>query len=105
MKNFFAECLVKPGSLPCSMRFRHGDGYWCYLEAIGNLLDEPSVGGIVLNFRDISERKRAAERLRHNAFHDPLTDLPNRTLFMDIGTAVQHAKGTRITCCCTLPGS
>jgi len=39
--------------------------------AIGNnLLDEPSVGGIVLNF-DISERKRAAERLRHNAFHDP----------------------------------
>jgi len=81
------------------LRFRHGDGYWCYLEAIGNnLLDEPSVGGIVLNFRDISERKRAAERLRHNAFHDPLTDLPNRTLFMDrLEQAVQHAKqGLRV---------
>jgi diguanylate cyclase (GGDEF)-like protein/PAS domain S-box-containing protein len=95
MKNFFAECLVKSGVTPLvELRFRHGNGYWCYLEAIGNnLLDEPSVGGIVLNFRDISERKCAAERLRHNAFHDPLTDLPNRTLFMDrLEQAVQHAK-------------
>jgi len=81
------------------LRFRHGDGYWCYLEAIGNnLLDEPSVGGIGSTSETLVERKRAAERLRHNAFHDPLTDLPNRTLFMDrLEQAVQHA-GTRITC-------
>ena len=33
--------------------------------------------------RDISERKRAEEMLAHNAFHDGLTNLPNRALFLD----------------------
>lgn len=32
---------------------------------------------------DITDRKRAEEQLRHQAFHDPLTGLPNRHLFMD----------------------
>ncbi len=32
---------------------------------------------------DVTERKLAEERLAHQAFHDPLTDLPNRVLFMD----------------------
>jgi len=51
---------------------------------------------VVLNFR---VNANAAERLRHNAFHDPLTDLPNRTLLWTVEQAVQHKKGTRITCC------
>lgn len=33
--------------------------------------------------RDVTDRKRLAEQLEHQAFHDPLTDLPNRALFMD----------------------
>lgn len=33
--------------------------------------------------RDVSERRRAEERLVHQAFHDPLTGLPNRALFLD----------------------
>jgi diguanylate cyclase (GGDEF)-like protein/PAS domain S-box-containing protein len=39
--------------------------------------------GLVLVFYDLTERKRYEERLRHNAVHDHLTDLPNRTLFFD----------------------
>jgi diguanylate cyclase (GGDEF)-like protein len=43
---------------------------------------------MVINARDVSERARAAEALRRQAMHDALTDLPNRTLFLD---RVNHA--------------
>lgn len=44
--------------------------------------------GRVWSFRDVTERKQAEERLVYNALHDPLTNLPNRVLFMD---RLQHA--------------
>jgi diguanylate cyclase (GGDEF)-like protein len=46
------------------------------------------VGGIVLNSRDISERKAFEEQLTHQAFHDPVTGLANRALFAE---RVRHA--------------
>ena len=65
-------------------RARHADGSWRLLEAIAkNLLDDPAVGGVVVNFRDITERKGLEEQLRHQAFHDVLTGLANRSLFRD----------------------
>ncbi|GAA0797403.1 putative bifunctional diguanylate cyclase/phosphodiesterase [Spirilliplanes yamanashiensis] len=48
---------------------------------VTNLLDDPSVGGLVLNTRDISERKELQQQLMHEAFHDTLTQLANRALF------------------------
>ncbi len=42
---------------------------------------------------DITERKRAEEMIRHMAYHDPLTDLPNRTLFTDrLDIALANAR-------------
>ena len=38
---------------------------------------------ILASTRDVSERRRLEERLVHQATHDPLTDLPNRRMFMD----------------------
>jgi diguanylate cyclase (GGDEF)-like protein/PAS domain S-box-containing protein len=66
------------------LRFRHRNGNWRTLEAVGrNLLDDPVVGGVVVNARDVTDRREAEERLLHDAFHDRLTGLPNRALFMD----------------------
>jgi diguanylate cyclase (GGDEF)-like protein/PAS domain S-box-containing protein len=48
-----------------------------------DLLDDPTVRGLVLNYRDITERALYEERLSQQAFHDALTGLPNRALFHD----------------------
>ena len=46
-------------------RLRRRDGSWRYVEtAIGNLVDDPSVKGVVLNSRDITDRKRTEQELR-----------------------------------------
>jgi diguanylate cyclase (GGDEF)-like protein len=55
---------------------------------VTNLLDDPNVQGLVLNARDISERKTLEGQLIHQAFHDPLSGLANRALFRD---RVEHA--------------
>jgi diguanylate cyclase (GGDEF)-like protein/PAS domain S-box-containing protein len=64
------------------VRGRRRDGQWRWLEVgMTNLLDDPSVGGIVANQRDITERRAFQEQLTRQAYHDALTGLPNRALF------------------------
>ena len=74
---------------PVVLRFRRADGSWIHLEVLGNnLLDHPGIRGIVLTSRDISERKRAEERVHYLANYDVLTGLPNRYLMQDRLTQV-----------------
>ncbi|HEY0510883.1 MAG TPA: EAL domain-containing protein [Thermoanaerobaculia bacterium] len=79
------QILEHPGEIATfEHRLRHRDGTWRVLEATAsNLLGQPAVAGIVLNSHDITDHKRAEEKLLHDALHDELTGLPNRALFMD----------------------
>ncbi len=71
----------------CSLR--HRDGRRLHFEVQHTeLLEDEHIHGIVLNSRDVSERKAFEEQLAHQAFHDPVTDLANRALFAD---RVAHA--------------
>ena len=76
-------------SVTAEWRFRHGDGSWRYVEVVANnLLGDPTVEGIVLTLRDVTERKGLEEELKHQAFHDALSGLANRALFRD---RLEHA--------------
>jgi diguanylate cyclase (GGDEF)-like protein/PAS domain S-box-containing protein len=66
------------------LELRHADGRLLDAEmTVTNLLDDPSVGGLVLNTRDVSEAKQLQDRLVHEAYHDALTGLASRALFRE----------------------
>ena len=71
-------------------RMRHKDGTWRILESSASPIQNVhgAIDRLVIVNRDITERKRAEEKLAHSSFHDGLTDLPNRALFVD---RLQHA--------------
>jgi PAS domain S-box-containing protein len=71
-------------------RIRHKDGTWKVLESTASaVLNSKGVTEqLVIVNRDITQRKQAEDALAHNAFHDGLTNLPNRTLFLN---RLQHA--------------
>jgi diguanylate cyclase (GGDEF)-like protein/PAS domain S-box-containing protein len=80
-----AHVIGRPGNTSAyRARLRHADGSYRTLEIISvNLIDEPSVRGVVSNSRDVTEAVQAHERLSYEATHDVLTGLANRTLFTE----------------------
>jgi diguanylate cyclase (GGDEF)-like protein/PAS domain S-box-containing protein len=74
-------------TVECQLRHRDGTTLTFQVQHT-DLLHDEHVHGIVLNSRDISERKAFEEQLAHQAFHDPVTKLANRALFAD---RVEHA--------------
>ena len=84
---FITSLAAQPAgqSATAEFRMRHArEESWRDVEALAtNLLGDAAIAGIVLNVRDISERKAFLAELEHQAFHDTLTGLPNRALFRD----------------------
>jgi PAS domain S-box-containing protein len=62
----FADCLAHPTlATRAEFRVRTADGRWVWLEALGtNHLGNPAVAGVVLNVRDVTERRETDNRLR-----------------------------------------
>jgi diguanylate cyclase (GGDEF)-like protein/PAS domain S-box-containing protein len=82
LEALFARLAATPGvDTDAQLRMRHTDGTLRWLDIVGaDLSDNPSVDGIVLNARDITETRVLHDELRHQATHDGLTGLGNRSL-------------------------
>jgi PAS domain S-box-containing protein len=65
--SLLSEIKKKPNAtVSVEVRFCHKDGSVHYVEAVGvNRLDDPAVGGIVVNSRDVTERRQLTEKLEH----------------------------------------
>jgi two-component system cell cycle sensor histidine kinase/response regulator CckA len=62
----FAKGLEKPGvPVKNPFRLRHHDGTWRHIESVGvNRLDDPGIRGVIINYRDVTDSRRAEEALR-----------------------------------------
>jgi len=82
------------------LRLLDSRGTWRWVETtVTNLLDEPTVEGVVINHRVVDERKSLEDELIHRAFHDSLTGLANRGQLSDRvkGSIARSGAGTRAT--------
>ncbi len=89
-EQLLAEIVRIPGAqITGELRARHADGSWRLIELVlKNLLNDPAVAGVVVNYRDITVRRELEDELKRQAFHDSLTGLANRALFAD---RLEHA--------------
>ena len=71
-----------PVELELAGRRPDGHPFWLGGRAV-NLLDDADVAGIVVSLYDVTARKLAEQELARQAYHDGLTGLANRTLFLD----------------------
>jgi diguanylate cyclase (GGDEF)-like protein/PAS domain S-box-containing protein len=77
--------------LRCTRRLKHPDGHSLWVQVTVSPLP-PQEGAVLLSVADISARRELQARLRHLQMHDPVTRLPNRTLFFERLSAALEAE-------------
>jgi diguanylate cyclase (GGDEF)-like protein/PAS domain S-box-containing protein len=82
-------------------RYRHRDGRLVWTNLTASLIRDPAGQPLytVAMVEDITTRRELQERLRKQALHDPLTRLPNRTLFQDRLATAFARRGSRVGIC------
>ncbi|MFI6074440.1 putative bifunctional diguanylate cyclase/phosphodiesterase [Actinoplanes sp. NPDC051343] len=80
-------------------RLRGADGEWVYVDVIGRTLKgDPEMPAVVISLRDIGARRALEAELQRQAFTDPLTGMPNRSLFREkLEQAVTGVEGRPVT--------
>lgn len=69
-----------------------GASFVALVTAVPNLIDQ-TVESVFFIVKDVTDTKALEGQLQHQAFHDPLTSLPNRALFLDrLGIALEREK-------------
>ena len=82
----------RDGKVLTEVRVQHGDGTWRYAEVTGtNYLNDPEVRGLVLSFRDITDRKHVEEKLE--AAHKELVQIAREAGMAEVATNVLHNVG------------
>lgn len=86
VRDSLGQLLLSPrASVTMEFRCRHKEGAWRWIECTGtNLLAEPGMEAIVVNYRDIEAHKRAEEQLKFLAVTDALTGLGNYRQLIEV---------------------
>ena len=94
-RDAFGEVLKgRDAPVRCTRRLRHPDGHSVWTEITVAPVPGPGDRRLLLSVADISERRNLQSRLRHLQMHDPVTRLPNRTLFFErLAAALDTASG------------
>ncbi len=93
------KLMRDPALVPTIMyRFRHHDGRWFWIEStFSNLLDKPGISSIVINFRNVTDRKLAEDKLKESELHARklsrgIEQSPAAVIITDIGGQIEYVN-------------
>src|SRR2546423_1042589 len=88
-----AEGTISSHQTEVRYAHKHGKEVWAHLGMSLVRDGQANPLHLIFQIQDFTDRKRAEEQLLHDAFHDALTGLPNRALFMDhVKMAIQRSR-------------
>ncbi len=86
----FTDLMAHPGkSVTAEFRIRDKSGAWRWMEAVGtNLLEDPDLRAVVMNYRDITERNEALDQIRFQA--SLLSQVRNAVIAIDVDRKIVY---------------
>ena len=95
LQQFLDEVVAGPGPVRVQLRLAHGSGRPVHVVVTASAVHDSGGAAtcVIAQIEDVTARKLAQAALTHQATHDPLTTLPNRTLLLDrLGQALERSR-------------